>query len=559
VIFESQPHFYVTALLYLPEKMKAPSPAVLVACGHSANGKVYYQLLCQRLVKQGYVVLCWDSVGQGERSQFWDASTGRSRYNLTCGEHAVLGNLAYLAGSNLARWEIWDGTRGLDYLLTRPEVDPKHINITGTSGGGFQASHIAALDSRIQVVAPSCYISALPMRMANRIFRDPDSDPEQDIFRMVEAGIDHSGLMLLIYPRPLMLAAAVEDFFPIEGTRRSFREIEVLYRRFGKEALVDKVEGYHPHSFSEENQLAVINFLNRFNGQPAISQLPTVSPIPETNLVCTRSGQVALEFPNAQAMTELIKRYYETHRPGKLPEIGQLYRDASYPGIAHWPVRAGDGGDSRHSIEWKKIRGEEFGDWQFDHYQLSHSGILRIPLIHIYSRNRRSDHLVFWIQKNGKARPEDWPALLTLLNQGLEVITFDFRGQGEDSMAFSTTGVDAASGGSGAMLQYDDPLSGVLENYIYNSMLTGRAYFLQMLEDTEIVQRFVEIRLKPAESWVCVPGDSALLARAIVATFPEIKLHADSVPGTFVWSRAILEKMEKWPIQFLLPGGAFIE
>ena len=78
---------------------------------------------------------------------------GKSRYNRICAEHAVLGNLAYLAGTNLARWEIWDGLRAFDYLLTRPEVDPERINITGTSGGGFQAMHIAALEPRIKVAA----------------------------------------------------------------------------------------------------------------------------------------------------------------------------------------------------------------------------------------------------------------------------------------------------------------------------------------------------------------------------------------------------------------------
>ena len=164
-------------------------------------------------------------MGQGERSQFWDASRQRSRYNLICGEHAVLGNLAYLAGTSLARWEVWDGMRAVDYLLTRPEVDPAHVSITGTSGGGFQAAIIAALDTRINAAAPSCYITALPMRVANRIFMDPDADPEQDPYRMIADGIDHAGLLLLIYPRPVFVAAAVLDFFPIEGARSTFREI----------------------------------------------------------------------------------------------------------------------------------------------------------------------------------------------------------------------------------------------------------------------------------------------------------------------------------------------
>ncbi len=559
IIFESLPHFYVTALLYLPEKIAGPSPAVLVPCGHSQNGKIYYQLLCQRLAKQGYVVICWDPVGQGERSQFWDSTVGKSRYNLVCGEHAVLGNLAYLAGANLARWEIWDGMRALDYLLTRPEVDSKRISITGTSGGGFQVAHIAALDERIQAVAPSCYISSLPMRMANRIFKDPDSDPEQDIYRMVESGIDHPGLMLLIYPRPLILAAAVEDFFPIEGARRSFREIAALYRRFGLGARIELVEGYHPHRFSDENQLAVINFLDRFSGQPSVSSLPAVAPLPEKELLCTRSGQVSLEFSDARPMTDFIRRRFEENQGKERIKIATLYRSGLYPGIQNWPVIPDEGDSSSQKICWKKIGNVESGVWQWDQYQLRHSTRLRIPLVHIHARNGGKGRLVFWIKENGKANSQDWPAILSLLQKGMEVVSYDFRGQGEDSMAYSTTGVDAASGGSAGMIKYDDPLNSVLADYVYNSLLIGRPYFLEMLEDTEIVRRFVEVQLKPGELWICAGGEAAPLARAIHEVFQDIKLHPDSAPGGVTWSRLVMDKQEQWPIQFLLPGGAWVE
>ncbi|HET9697545.1 MAG TPA: acetylxylan esterase, partial [Terriglobales bacterium] len=174
LIYESLPGIYVTALVYVPEDNQPKHAAVLVPAGHSPKGKIFYQTICQRLVQRGYVVIAWDPVGQGERSQFWDAKSNKTRYNLVCAEHAVLGNLAYLAGTNLARWEIWDGIRAIDYLLTRPDVDPDRINITGSSGGGTQTAYIAAIDRRIKVAAPSCYITALPMRVYNRIFKDPD-------------------------------------------------------------------------------------------------------------------------------------------------------------------------------------------------------------------------------------------------------------------------------------------------------------------------------------------------------------------------------------------------
>src|ERR1700737_3577598 len=167
-IFQSLPGIYVSALVYVPDDRSQKHPGILVAAGHAADGKFHYQGLSQRLAGRGYVVIAWDPVGQGERSQFWDATAGKSRYNLICAEHAVIGNLAYLAGANLARWEVWDGIRAADYLLTRPEVDSERISITGTSGGGTQAALIAALDPRIKMAVVSCYITALPMRVANR-------------------------------------------------------------------------------------------------------------------------------------------------------------------------------------------------------------------------------------------------------------------------------------------------------------------------------------------------------------------------------------------------------
>src|SRR5437773_1849554 len=306
VIFESLPGVYVPALLYVPDDTRGPHPAVLVPCGHSADGKVRYQALCQRLVKRGYVAICWDPVGQGERSQFWDAEAGKSRYNLICAEHAVMGNLAYLAGANLARWEIWDGCRALDYLLSRPEVDPDRINITGTSGGGFQTAHIAALDERIKVAAPSCYITALPMRVYNRIFKDPDSDPEQDLYGMIANGVDHPGLLLMMYPRPVFVAAAVLDFFPIEGTHKTFREIADLYSRFGHADRIAMHEGYHGHEYSSENQEAAIQFLDHFNGMPAERGLPPTKELDEKTLRCTRTGQVMLDYENARSLMDMV-------------------------------------------------------------------------------------------------------------------------------------------------------------------------------------------------------------------------------------------------------------
>jgi len=559
VIFESLPGYYVTALLYVPDKSPAPMPAVLVPCGHSTNGKIAYQYICHRLAKRGYVAISWDPVGQGERSQFWDSVRGKSRYNLVCGEHAVLGNLAYLAGANLARWEIWDGMRAADYLLTRREVDPARISITGTSGGGFQAAHIGALDERLKVVIPSCYISALPMRMNNRIYKDPDSDPEQDLFGMVSNSVDHPGLLLLCYPRPVFVAAAVEDFFPIEGTRKTVREVGAVLHRLGRPELIGSVEGYHGHKYSPENLEAAFAFLDRFNGMPPGLGFPTDEKLEDKELQCTRSGQVLLDFKDAKNLMDLIREFYVERKNKPATSLTSLYRAAGYPGIDKWQVVTYRGMPSHTKIAWEFMGGSRLDGVLIDRYLIHHSERLAIPLLHIRLRDARGPKALLWFTAAGKAQPSDWSEVKDLVTRGFELFTFDFRGLGEDRMPYKVDSVDAPGLAPAEIEQaYVGPLSGVLANYVYNSLLTGRPYFLQMIEDAEIVSRFVRERINPDQIQVCGRGDAYTLAAAIATSLPEIGLFPQPEEKVIRWSEIVEQKRELWPIQYLLPGGAYI-
>jgi len=561
VVFESLPHYYVTALVWIPEGKSGRLPAVLVPCGHSTNGKIHYQYICQRLAKRGYISISWDPVGQGERSQFWDAASGKTRYNLVCGEHGVLGNLAYLAGANLARWEIWDGIRALDYLLTRPEVDPERISITGTSGGGFQAAHIAALDNRIKVAAPSCYISSLPMRMANRIFADPDSDPEQDISRMVADGIDHSGLLLQIFPRPLILAAAVQDFFPIEGTRKTFHEIAGVYRYFGKSDSVSIVEGYHRHQYSPENLTVAFQFLDHFNQLPVRRELEPFEPLDEKLLVCTKSGQVATEFPDAVPLTRLIRDMMKEKQPAPV-RLAEMYRSTDYPGIRDWKIAEFTGRPGDRSISWEAFGSASGPGAELSRYLLHHSGGLTVPVIHVKSASSAGSprRTALLIRLAGKPGVKDWQSVAKLLGQGYEIISFDFRGVGEQRMLYSTQTPEGVVKTS-SEADYFDPLNSIMANYIYNSLLVGRPYVLQMIEDVEIVSRFAKEKLGVQElNLVAETPEDAAVAWAASECLPGSKLLAPPAEGKrFKWSEAVEQQRELWPIQLLLPGGAYID
>jgi hypothetical protein len=561
LIFESLPGVYVSSLLYVPDDSLAKHPGILVAAGHAPSGKAYYHALCQRLVQRGYVVISWDPIGQGERSQFWDAKTGKSRYNLICAEHAVLGNLAYLAGTNLARWEIWDGIRAVDYLLTRSEVDPERISITGSSGGGFQAAHIAALDRRIKVAVPSCYFSSLPMRMYNRIFKDPDSDPEQDLYGMMSNHVDHAGLLLMMYPRPVLVAAAVLDFFPIEGTHKTVREVGDIYGRFQHADRIGITEGYHEHQFSLENQERALDFLDQFNGMPTRKGLPLVKELDEKSLQTTRTGQVMLDFEGARSLMDVIRQYYLAHKGGPAQTVKQLYYSDLYPKINSWSVNEYDGEiPGTDEIRWEARSKTQFGDVTIDKYLLHHSRYLSLPLIYIHKQDGVRRPVVLWLGESSKAAAPDWPSLNKYIDAGYDILSFDPRGLGETRMSYKAVSPDDPAL---AKLDFDhayvNPLSSVLADYVYNSLLTGRPYFLQMIEDVEIVTRFYkgQITLGPRINVVGTKRASTL-AGAVAETLPNVTLLTPQDDQSVKWSDLVDQKTELWPIEYLLPAGAYV-
>lgn len=134
IIFESQPGFYVTSSLFIPESLKKgkKAPAIIYCSGHTELGyrSPVYQHVMLNLVKKGFIVYAFDPVGQGERLEYFDPATQQSVVGGPTMEHSYPGAQAFITGSSQAKYMIWDGIRAVDYLLTRREVDPDRIGIT---------------------------------------------------------------------------------------------------------------------------------------------------------------------------------------------------------------------------------------------------------------------------------------------------------------------------------------------------------------------------------------------------------------------------------------------
>src|SRR5579864_591793 len=260
VLFESRPGHHVTGVLYLPES-ESPYPGVLVPCGHNANGKASepYQRISILLAKNGLAAFCYDPIGQGERVQLLDAH-GKPALPGSTTEHTMAGIGAMLVGRQLAHYRIWDGLRALDYLASRPEIDPKRLGCTGNSGGGTMTAYLMALDDRIAAAAPSCYITSL-----ERLFATiGPQDAEQNITGQVAFGMEHADYVTMRAPKPTLICTATHDFFDIGGAWTSFREAKLLYGLLGHGERVDLFEYNDKHGFSRPRRQAAMRWMRRW-------------------------------------------------------------------------------------------------------------------------------------------------------------------------------------------------------------------------------------------------------------------------------------------------------
>ncbi|MEO6966531.1 MAG: acetylxylan esterase, partial [Acidobacteriaceae bacterium] len=270
IIFESFPKVYVTANLYLPTSGKPPYPAILAPVGHSENGKAYhyYQHLYQNLARQGYVVLAYDPFGQGERLQYITPRTGRSRYGPT-GEHSEVGRPMVLLGDTFALYCAWDGIRGLDYLVSRPEVDTTRLGCTGQSGGGTMTMYLAALEPRLHAAVVS---DGNTEDVAGPFFDPPGStdDAEQNIVGSLPLGIDRGDLLLAFAPKPLLVCYTTHDegetYSPVyeESTKDIYGELQRVYGFMGAENRVGLFASHLPHSLNFFNRARTYAWFNRW-------------------------------------------------------------------------------------------------------------------------------------------------------------------------------------------------------------------------------------------------------------------------------------------------------
>jgi len=287
--FESRPGVLVTANLYVPAGLSAPAPAVLATCGHAEAGKAEprYQAFCQRLAVAGFVVLVYDPINQGERDQYYGLAD-REAVRGCVAAHNMMGKQLEFTGDWFGAWRLWDGMRALDVLLSRPEVDPSRVGVTGNSGGGTMATWLFAADDRLTMGAPSCFVTTFLRNLENEEPADVEQYPPGAIAR----GLEMVDFLIGRAPAPLILLGQRNDFFDRRGFLQAASEARRIYELLGADDRFDAHLGAHGHGYHDDNQAAMVRFFARQAGLGAATVADGDGPLPAEALWATPEGQV---------------------------------------------------------------------------------------------------------------------------------------------------------------------------------------------------------------------------------------------------------------------------
>lgn len=425
VVFDSVPHHRITGNLYLPDAA-GPVPAVVVSSGHSRTAKTadYNQRFALMMVRQGMAALCFDPIGQGERSQFL-TDDGRPRFGGTTTEHTLLGIGSILVGRNTARYRLWDAMRAIDYVSSRPEVDASRIGFTGCSGGGTMTSYVMALDDRVRCAAPACYLTTL----RHLLTTIGPQDAEQNIWNQLNFGMDHPDYLLMRAPAPTLISSTTDDYFSIVGAWENYRRNKRTYSLLGYPERVDLVESPGGHGVHPENLSTIGHWMQRWlqNRDAAVDavELPVRS---EAELLCLPSAQVGTD-PNEKTVIDLNTEYAQQlagERQAKFSDRTPAQLREQIRQVLPLPA------DPDRVAPKHEDRGEvQFEDQTAHRFVLTTADGAVLPGL-VFRPEKPANGICVLLHDAGKNGDQSFPDRINqLLKQGRTVITVDLSGQGE--------------------------------------------------------------------------------------------------------------------------------
>ena len=239
IAIESFPGFFITGNLYRPLN-PAPfqkSPAILSVHGHGPDLRFgeSMQKRSAAFARMGAIVFAYDMIGYGDSKQT---------------THKM--PIAALV-------QTYNSMRVIDYLISRDDIDPERIGVTGESGGGTQTILITALDSRIKVSAPVVMVSAY-------FFGGCECESGMPIHKSQNHQTNNVEIAALAAPRPLLLVSDGGDWTK-NTPKIEFPYLQKVYTAYDAESRVDNVHlPGERHDYGKNKRAAVYNFFGHYLG-----------------------------------------------------------------------------------------------------------------------------------------------------------------------------------------------------------------------------------------------------------------------------------------------------
>jgi cephalosporin-C deacetylase-like acetyl esterase len=420
VLFESLPQFYVTANVYVPKHAPRPLPAIVVTAGHAMpQGKNYdlYRTAQLGLVRQGYLVLAYDPIGQGERQ-------------LPGYSHQV-SYAALLTGKSNLHYMVWDSIRAVDYLVTREDVDPARIGLTGNSGGGLNTMYTMPVEPRLAAGASFCCLCSYEHWIA-----DGGNHCICNHLPAVCGQFEQFEFVGLCAPRPFLSGNGADDpIFPIEGVRKTIQRAAGIYAFEGAGQRVQLQEAPLPHGWSGPLREAAYGWFDRWlqdrgDGGPIAEQPIELEDWQAEDLQVLKDDQLPAD---ARSYVDLVRAEAERL-------IG------SYPAVPAEPAARDRWADELRCQLWQLLGGRP-ADWKphavsagtfvwqghsVERLRIDTEQNLEVPALLIRPAGASGPiPVVIAVDDDGKQAVRHRAVLPLLLSKNIAVLALDVRGTGE--------------------------------------------------------------------------------------------------------------------------------
>jgi len=285
VTINTAPDIRVSAYLLVPKGATGRLPALVALHDHggyyfwgkeklvqvdpehpelSAFKRTYYggRSIADELARQGFVVIVPDMLHWGERGLYLEADPPRIRqktadvtrkdieeFNARSWAHEeLISRTALTCGATWAGINAWDDFRIADYVLTRPEVDPKRVGCIGLSLGSVRSIYLGALHPAVRASIAVCWMAEYQGMARNNV---RNGIGFTKLVPGLYGDLDWPDVAALHWPGSLMTINGLkDDLYPLEAAQRAVEKLKAI---FAKMRSPEKYEGVFfdgPHEFN---------------------------------------------------------------------------------------------------------------------------------------------------------------------------------------------------------------------------------------------------------------------------------------------------------------------